>query len=769
MRKYGSLKEEFPEIAKQWHPTKNGNVTPDMVASRIGKKAWWLGPCGHEWEAAISSRTKGIGCPFCRNLYALEGFNDLTTTHPELAKEWNYEKNGSLRPTNVTFGSRKKVWWKCEKGHEWEDAVKDRAKGKKCPYCTNQKVLPGFNDLLTVNPEAASEWNYEKNGTLTPDKVKYSANIKVWWKCAKGHEWEAFVFNKSKGHGCPYCSNFSALAGYNDLATLNPQLAEEWDHEKNVGIKPTDVTIGSKKKVWWKCTNGHEWEATVKSRVSGNNCPFCAGQAVLTGFNDLATTNPALAEEWNYKKNGKLRPTDVTAGTQMKVWWICANGHEWQATTNSRNRGNTCPYCSNNYVLAGYNDLATTHPDIAKEWDYEKNKEKPDEVLAGSNIKKYWFICPKGHSYSTTLLNRKKGTDCPICAMERHTSFPEKVICFYMKKYLDDIVENYHDSTIGRKEIDVFCPEHKFGVEYDGRAWHKNVQRDIAKDNDCLSAGITLFRVREIGCHEYKSTSIKKYIKPYDMQELKDAILSIFSFLNSKYQLNIDAIIDIDQDRAEILEQITLSEKGNSVAVRCPQIKEFWDYKKNGKITPEQISHSSMKKAFFKCKSGHTWEEVVSNFAARPWCPYCSGRKTWSGYNDLFTTNPELIPFWSKTNTIDPKTIKAGCNSKALWCCPNCGGEYEMVVAHKVKTPGCPYCSGHRVLKGYNDMATFRPDLVEEWDYEKNYPLMPDEVTKGSNKKVWWKCRICNNEWQAVIHSRAVLNRGCPICRRANS
>ena len=216
------------------------------------------------------------------------------------------------------------------------------------------------------------------------------------------------------------------------------------------------------------------------------------------------------------------------------------------------------------------------------------------------------------------------------------------------------------------------------------------------------------------------------------------------------------------------MERMNLSEKENSIAVYCPIIKDFWDYDKNGKITPEQISHTSYKKVHLKCKIGHEWEVAVSNFPSHPWCPYCSGRRALAGFNDLFTTNPELIPLWSKSNTIDPTKIKKGCNSKALWYCPNCGGEYEMIVHDKANGRGCPYCSGHRVLKGYNDLESILPELAKEWNYERNYPLKPDEVTKGSNKKVWWKCRNCNFEWETAISNRTGKSKtGCPNCSKA--
>lgn len=690
----------------------------------------------------------------------------FVSDNPVLMREWNWDKNITFSPYKITVGSHKIVWWKCEKGHEWENSVKNRSDGNNCPYCGNKRVLAGYNDLATMNPDLVKEWNYEKNGDLKPNEVLPGSEKKVWWKCKEGHVWEAIIYNRNKGVGCPYCNNRKILIGYNDLASTNPGLAKEWNHEKNGELTPKMVTYGSHKKVWWKCKNGHEWEAEVKVRSSGENCPFCSNKKVLAGYNDLATLNPELVKEWNYERNGNLKPSEVLPGSQRKVWWKCKDGHEWEATIDSRNRGRKCPYCSNNVVLAGYNDLLFTNPEIAKEWDYNRNREKPNEVFAGSNNKKYWFICPKGHSYSTTLLNRKKGTACPICAMERHTSFPEKAIFYYIKKCFNSAKENYHSPQIGTMELDVFLPTIKVGIEYDGVAWHKNYKRDLKKDKKCSENGIHLIRIREVGCHEYSSDSIKKYIAPYDMQELGKAIDFIFDYVNSQFGLTISADVDVDRDRVAILEQMNLSEKENSIAAYRPEIKDFWDTEKNGKITPEQISHGSFKRIYLKCRRGHEWETTASVFEKRPYCPYCSGRKVWTGYNDLFTTNPELKNYWSPKNTLNPEKIGKGCNSKVIWLCPTCGGEYEMTVCNRIRNDGCPYCSGHRVLKGYNDLESSFPEIAKEWNYEKNDPLKPDEVTKKSNKKVWWKCCVCGHEWQAVIHSRQ--RSGCPKCAKIN-
>ena len=129
---------------------------------------------------------------------------------------------------------------------------------------------------------------------------------------------------------------------------MNPILANEWNYEKNNGLTPVDVSPNSNKKVWWKCSKGHEWQAIIQSRNKGTGCPYCSGRYAIKGVNDLQTVNPALAKEWNYEKNNGLTPADVLPNSDKKVWWKCSNGHEWQATIGSRNKGSGCPICRKN-------------------------------------------------------------------------------------------------------------------------------------------------------------------------------------------------------------------------------------------------------------------------------------------------------------------------------------------------------------------------------------------------------------------------------------
>ncbi len=163
------------------------------------------------------------------------------------------------------------------------------------------------------------------------------------------------------------------ITGENDLATLFPEVARQWHPILNRGILPNTVAAQSNKKYYWLCDNGHCYSSSPSNRIKGRGCPYCHNRKTLVGVNDLATVNPLLAEEWHPTKNGDLSPRDVTSGSEKKVWWRCENGHEWQAIIYNRSKGQNCPYCSNKSVLKGYNDLASTHPQIAAEWHPTKN------------------------------------------------------------------------------------------------------------------------------------------------------------------------------------------------------------------------------------------------------------------------------------------------------------------------------------------------------------------------------------------------------------
>lgn len=342
-----SLSAVHPELIVEWSD-RNLPLTPDSVTFGSNKKVWWKGACGHEWQTSVKARSKGENCPICSGARVIEGINDLATLKPELAQEWS-EKN-EIKPTEVSIGSHKKVMWKCRHGHEWGASVKSRTiNGTGCPYCSHNKVLEGFNDLASQMPEVAAEWS-EKNYPLLPTMVTPFANKKVWWRCSKGHEWHTLISTRSGGSKCPYCSGIILLKGFNDFATRQPQLAQEWS-DRNLPLTPDMVNEKSRKNVWWKCREcGNEWKSVVYARIKGTVCPVCADRAVLPGYNDLATTDAHLLDEWDYERNKDITPTAVSRNSMKSVWWKCSLGHSWRAKIYEctvEEKG--CPVCEQEY------------------------------------------------------------------------------------------------------------------------------------------------------------------------------------------------------------------------------------------------------------------------------------------------------------------------------------------------------------------------------------------------------------------------------------
>ncbi|MBE6922003.1 MAG: hypothetical protein E7465_02315 [Ruminococcaceae bacterium] len=275
------LSTVYPELAEQWHPGKNGELTPDQVLPGSHRRVWWRCAQGHEWRATVKSRVEGAGCPICSNRVVIPGVNDLTTMAPELAKQWHPEKNGLLTPEQVSSGSRRKVWWQCSRGHEWQAEIQSRAAGRGCPACMGKSVVAGENDLQTHEPALARQWDTEKNGSLRPDQVSIYSNKKVWWLCERGHSWQSSVSVRTfQRAGCPYCANRKVLPGFNDLKTVEPLVAAQWHPTLNDQLEPSMVLPGSTKRVWWRCTDGHEWRAVIYSRTGAQKCgcPVCAGR-----------------------------------------------------------------------------------------------------------------------------------------------------------------------------------------------------------------------------------------------------------------------------------------------------------------------------------------------------------------------------------------------------------------------------------------------------------------------------------------------------------
>lgn len=283
LRLEDSLEYINPEVAKEWHPTKNGKLTPDLFTPGSGEIVWWLCPkCGREWKATIANRTKGHGCDNCatgsrkinkrRTILSKRGSLNVE----RCLKDWDYELN-EHGPEYYTNGSGEAVHWKCHKcGYKWMTPICDRTRDYKngCPSCSGKVIIKGVNDLQTMRPELMQDWSDKCN--VDPTTVGCGSHLSVPWKCHKcGYEWDAQIYNRANGKGCPCCANRVVVQGINDLATTDPELAEEWHPTLNT-LKPTEVTRGQSKQIFWICSKcGNVWKDTLNHRSGGRGCSQC--------------------------------------------------------------------------------------------------------------------------------------------------------------------------------------------------------------------------------------------------------------------------------------------------------------------------------------------------------------------------------------------------------------------------------------------------------------------------------------------------------------
>lgn len=265
-----------PKLASEWHPTKNDQLSLETVYAGTSKKAWWqCSTCGYEWEAVVSSRNRGRGCSYCAGKVPNET-NSLVALHPEIAAQ--YSERNILPVEAILSISHKKVWWNCftNPEHTWEAVVGNRVRqGDGCPYCSGRYATKE-NNLAVKYPELAAEFDLVKNFPLTPYDVTSSSKRKFWWKCNKEHEWQSARVRLGIVQNCPYCVGKKATHD-NHLGITNPEVAEQYHPTKNT-ISIEKLRPGSITKRWWKCQEGHEWEASTaaRARKKGTGCPECS-------------------------------------------------------------------------------------------------------------------------------------------------------------------------------------------------------------------------------------------------------------------------------------------------------------------------------------------------------------------------------------------------------------------------------------------------------------------------------------------------------------
>ena len=611
------------------------------------------------------------------------------------------------------------------------------------------KLIIGQNDLATVNPDLASEWHPTKNGLLLPSQVGAGTKRKVWWKCHLGHEWEASVSSRNKGSGCPYCAGQRAISGVNDLSTVNPGLAAEWHPNKNGPLYPNQIMPKSSRKVWWLGKCGHEWEATVANRKSGNGCPFCSGRKILKGFNDLATVNSKLAAEWHPTKNGDLSPDQVTAGSGKKVWWVCSKcGNEWKAVISNRSQGSNCPLCSHPHEKKSdrqfLEELAANNSKIVPLEPYVDNRTKilvrcgecgykwkaaPGAILDNPNrcprcwenrrglslvksneeflaelaevnpfltplepyVRSKWNIRCRceicGHEWLVSPNELLRGNGCPCCNHSQ-TSYVEQCVFLAFQARLEDGSVLSRDRVAIGSELDVYVPEKSLAVEYGAWHWHRNrIDRDRKKADMCESRGIRLIEIYDAFPEDEA--------QPYGMECL--TFRSPLSLTRNRKELH--ALLNLLLECAD-LPALSTDEfaKVSAQAHRHSRKKAPEDFIAELTAVTNTIEvlgeyRGRDCKIKVRCKTcGHEWSASAGNLLSGYGCPNCKAinhslrsRKTHEQFVQELLLSNPSVEVIGRYITNKKKVLVRG---------KNCGHEWQANPTHLLNGSGCPVCAG---------------------------------------------------------------------------
>lgn len=631
--------------------------------------------------------------------------------------------------------------------------------------------------LAIKNPSLAAMWHPTKNHGLTPFDVSTGSEMKVWWLCEQGHEFEGKVHKKNEHPQCKECLKENGpknkVTPNNCLTVTHPEIAKEWHPTLNNECKPNRVRSDSDRKVFLKCKSGHIWKPSIKERVNGKTCPDCEG--IVDKTNSLATVKPKFSKEWHPSLNKKITPDKVSVNSDQEYWWVCKNGHEFRETVANRGKKH-CPKC-NKKLPPLEKCLAVVNPELAEQWDYELNYPiTPWHVFAGT-ADKQWWRCLIGHTWKARVLNRNHGRGCPFCNSSTHTSFPEQVFYYYFKRVFPLAENGYKMKDKDGKtfEFDLYVPD-VFRLEYDGGIHFKKKAQDENKNAFCQE-GIPLIRIREKGLPEIKPYNSITFIRDhyYQFSSLKEMILKVRDYLlvNSADKFDTGTMkklyemdnIRIEVDANEIIELIRKYTYEHSFEYKHPNLAKEWHPTKNGRLKPSAVTAGCNWNVWWICPEGDEYESSPHNRSAGKGCSYCANKKA-NERNSLATVNPKLAAQWhyEKNYPLTPDHVVYSSNKEAWWICDHdhvWKGSISGRQRAKSGVSECPECKKQR-LREEGSLGAKYPQLAKQWNYEKN-KISPFEVHAHSNKKFWWICEH-NHERESTVSNRTRYAGTCYYC-----
>ena len=561
IKRTDSLQSEYPEIAKQWHPTKNASLTADAVTPHSGQKIWWMCSHGHEWEAVINSRSRGgCGCPYCAGQKPTANRN-FATEFPELVKEWNWEKYSKKKPEDFTPRSQSTVWWRCGKGHSWKATICNRTRDTKnlCPVCSN-RMLGEDNSLAQVRPDIAEAWHPHKNTPLTPNDVVAGGSKKVWWICKHGHEWQATIGSRViSGTGCPKCclqTSRIEIAVYSELDALFNDVA--W-REKISGyecdIYLCDNKIGVE-------IDGVYWHSRKPEQELAKSAAFEAEGIQLFRLREDGLSQLSDRDIYFKFSEGEFLVISRLVSSLLKHAELSEQqSKKLRSYIKGSGLINERLYrklVANLPAPPPGQSFADIQPDIAAEWAYDLNAPLSPEHFRHKANKKVWWRCSKGHTWKTTInIRTQQGTGCPTCPRPVFKVTDERNLA----EINPDLAKEWHPEKNGDLRPEDVRPKSNQKI------WWK-----CSNEHEWLTTVSS--RAAGNGC----------------------------PFCYGRY-----------------------ASETNNLASKYPELIKEWDYEKNVGLNPSDFTPHVGKKVWWRCRIGHSWQATIYNRANnKSGCPVCA-------------------------------------------------------------------------------------------------------------------------------------------------
>lgn len=485
---------------------------------------------------------------------------------------------------------------------------------------SSQKPKPG-RSLLDSGLPVLEEWDWEKNSPLTPSDVYPKAKDKVWWKCEKGHPWRESLNNRSKGKGCPYCSGRRCIAGENDLKTLYPEIHAQIAYPEELDESPEEVHPGSTKKLIWKCEKGHEWPASIRTRVKGHGCPFCSKRMVASGENDLGTSRPELIQEW---ATGNPPIETFSPSSPLKVRWNCKKSasHQYSMSVSSRvsSRSNPCLICNLRTFVPGENDLRTLHPSLASEWS-KTNSLSPRDYMPNSKVIVAWE-CHEGHKFEMSIRDRaQKDKKCPTCIAEKVSS--EKSAQLFQKA--QDVAKK-HGGTVRRSESLSMMSKLEFTCK-EGHVFSMTIRAVVVRGGWCVLCRLGIPENQE-------QASNLLALSGYQL-------LTQFASLSERVTAKCLECGDERTTKYYVFRDIPCSHVNRSKASAQSRLEDSVA-DRGGILKSNRILSLSQEYSFI-CADGHEFTRTGSAVVSGSWCRECSAFVTESKIRQLISSRGGVL------------------------------------------------------------------------------------------------------------------------------